>query len=210
MHRFLTALAGALCACALLSSSAHAALRDDADWSEAYFAAGDGITQLHADILRPKGLAAGVKTPVVLTVSPYTSHNGQTTDTDLQGTGPSSRFFDFLDVTGLLTKGYTYVMVDLPGFGGSAGCNDWGGAREQDAVRAAVEWAAAQPWSTGKVAMLGKSYDGWTGLMAMAQQPHGLAAVVSMEPVFSGYRYLWMNGIRHPLNWPATIAEFQA
>lgn len=203
-------LVAALASLALGASTAGAATRSDADWSEAYFPAGDGVTQLHADILRPKGLAAEVRTPVVLTVSPYTGHSGQTpTEFNPSATGPSARFFDFLDVTGLLTKGYTYVMVDLPGFGGSAGCNDWGGAREQDAVRAAVEWAAAQSWSTGRVAMFGKSYDGWTGLMAMAQQPKGLAAVVSLEPVYSGYRYVWMNGERRT-STAATVATFQA
>ena len=59
--------------------------------------------------------------------------------------GPSDRFYDFLDLTDVLDHGYTYVMVDLPGFGGSSGCNDWGGNREQGAVVAAVEWAAASP-----------------------------------------------------------------
>jgi predicted acyl esterase len=191
-------------------AQAAAAPRNDADSTEYYFNSPDGVTTLHADVLRPKGMAATVKTPVILTVSPYTNRNGQTIDVDPTGTGPSSRFNDFLDLSGVLTKGYTYVMVDLPGFGGSGGCNDWGGVREQQATRAAVEWAASQPWSTGKVALLGKSYDGWTGLMGIASQPAGLAAVVSLEPVYSGYRYLWMNGIRHPLNWPATIAEFQA
>ena len=184
------------------------AVRDDADHTEHYFPAGDGVTMLHADVLRPKGMTDDVQTPVVLAVSPYTNHNGSTTDLDLNGTGPNPRFYDFLDVTGALTKGYTFAYVDLPGNGGSGGCNDWGGAREQDAVRAAVEWAASQPWSTGKVALLGKSYDGWTGLMGVAEQPKGLAAVVSLEPVYSGYRYLWMNGVRRPNN-PTTIALFQ-
>ncbi len=184
--------------------------RTDADSSEQYFMSSDGVTRLHADVLRPKGLAADVKTPVVLTVSPYTSHAGQTpTEVDPAGQGPSNRFYDFLDGTQLLENNYTYVMVDLPGFGGSGGCNDWGGNREQGAVRAAVEWAASQTWSSGKVALLGKSYDGWTGLMGMAQQPKGLAAVVSMEPVFSGYRYVWMNGIRRS-NTTATVPSFQA
>lgn len=210
MRRLTGSVTTMLAALAVLAGGASAATRTDADASEAYFAAGDGITQLHADILRPKGLTADVKTPVILTVSPYTSHNGQTTDTDLTGTGPSPRFFDFLDVTGVLRRGYTYVMVDLPGFGGSGGCNDWGGNREQDAVRAAVEWAASQSWSSGKVALFGKSYDGWTGLMGMKQQPKGLAAVVSLEPVYSGYRYLWMNGERRPGTNPLTIASFQA
>ena len=190
------------------ADSAAMAVREDADHTEHYFAAGDGVTMLHADVLRPKGMAADVKTPVILAVSPYTNHNGSTTDTDLTGTGPNPRFYDFLDLSGALTKGYTFAYVDLPGFGGSGGCNDWGGAREQDAVRAAVEWAASQSWSTGKVALLGKSYDGWTGLMGVAKQPKGLAAVVSLEPVYSGYRYVGMNGIRRPNN-PSTLAGFQ-
>ena len=190
------------------TSASALAVRDDADHTEHYFASSDGITQLHADVLRPKGMAADVKTPVILTVSPYTNHNGSTTDTDLSGTGPNPRFYDFLNLSGALTKGYTYVMVDLPGFGGSGGCNDWGGDREQKAVRAAVEWAASQSWSSGKVALLGKSYDGWTGLMGVAQQPEGLAAVVSLEPVYSGYRYMYMNGVRRP-NFAGTMAGFQ-
>ncbi|CAB4733520.1 MAG: CocE/NonD family hydrolase [Actinobacteria bacterium] len=190
-------------------SPARAAERADAQHSEAYIPAGDGISTLHADILRPAGIADDVKTPVILTVSPYTSHSGETAPFDPTAEGPSERFYDFLDLTGALERGYTYVMVDLPGFGGSGSCNDWGGAREQGAVVTAVEWAASQPWSTGKVALLGKSYDAWTGLMGLANKPKGLAAVVAMEPVFSGYRYLYNNGVRFT-NSLATPLLFQA
>ncbi|HVM12338.1 MAG TPA: CocE/NonD family hydrolase [Actinomycetota bacterium] len=180
---------------------ASAAPHPDADHTEAYFPANDGLgTKLHADILRPKGMSWDVKTPVVMTVSPYTNHGGvPTVDPVLghvNGSGPSERFYDFLSVSQILKKGYTYVMVDLPGFGGSGGCNDWGGNREQGAVKAAVEWAASEPWSTGKVALMGKSYDAWTGLMGVAQRPNGLAAVVAMEPVYAGYRYGYNNGVR--------------
>ncbi len=182
----------------------------DADHREAYFPANDGLgTMLHADILRPKGMPDDVRTPVILTVTPYGNHAGSTIELDFTATGPNERFYDFLDLTGVLDQGYTYVMVDLPGFGGSGGCNDWGGNREQGAVKAAVEWAADQPWSTGRVALMGKSYDAWTGLMGIAQQPEGLAAVVSMEPVYAGYRYLYNNGVRF-LNSLATPALFQA
>ncbi|HWH27950.1 MAG TPA: CocE/NonD family hydrolase [Mycobacteriales bacterium] len=184
------------------------ATRDDADHYEFFFPGADGVQQLHADVLRPRGSSLDEPMPVVLAVSPYTNHNGSTIDTDLNGTGPNPRFFDFLDLTGALDRGYTYAQVDLPGFGGSSGCNDWGGAREQAAVYAAVQWAAQQPWSNGRVALLGKSYDGWTGLMGVARQPKGLAAVVSLEPVYSGYRYLYMNGVRRPNN-PGTIGLFQ-
>ena len=163
-----------------------------------YFETKDGV-RLHADVLRPEGLADDVKTPVILTVSPYTNHATSTSvDYDPTAEGPSSRFFDFLEAGKVFTRSqkYTYVMVDLRGFGGSAGCNDWGGPGEQADVKAAVEWAATQSWSTGKVGMYGKSYDAWTGLMGIAQQPQGLAGVVAQEPVVDGYRYLYMNRVR--------------
>ena len=74
--------------------------------------------------------------------------------------GPSERFQDFIDGSGLLKKrGYTFVMVDLRGFGGSTGCLDWSGPGEQADVVNAVTWAASRPWSNGKVGMYGKSYD---------------------------------------------------
>ena len=122
------------------TSPASAALRADADWYEFYFNSADGVTQLHADVLVPKGmkLDGSQRTPVIMTVSPYTNHSGSTSPTDLSGVGPNPRFYDFLDMSGALTQGYSYVMVDLPGDGGSAGCNDWGGTREQLGVRAAV------------------------------------------------------------------------
>jgi uncharacterized protein len=196
-------LAALIALLVIAGGAASSATRDDADAYEFYFPSSDGRTKLHADVLRPKDLGLEVPTPVILTVSPYTNHAGATTPEPgaLTASGPSPRFYDFLNLSGALTKGYTYVMVDLPGDGGSGGCNDWGGTREQIAVRDAVEWAASQQWSNGKVALLGKSYDGWTGLMGVAQQPEGLAAVVSLEPVFSGYRYIYMNGVRRT-NWP--------
>lgn len=206
--RFPAVLALVALLAGLVGAPAHAEPRKDADHYEFYFASSDGINQLHADVLRRKGLGLKVRTPVILTVSPYVNHSGSTSPHDLTGEGPNPRFYDFLDLTGVLKRGYTYVMVDLPGDGGSGGCNDWGGAREQAGVRDAVEWAASQPWSTGKVALLGKSYDAWTGLMGVAQQPKGLAAVVAMEPVYSGYRYKYMNGVRRP-NFFATMALFQ-
>ena len=200
---------------ALIPGSALAAeVPADAVYSEEYIPSSspvpnDDDPKLHADVLRPKN-AAG-KVPVVLTVSPYTNHSTQNgADIDPTKEGPSDRFFDFVvrDAK-LFQQGYAYVMVDLRGTGGSEGCNDWGGPGEQNDVKRAVEWAASQPWSNGKVALYGKSYDGWTGLMGITQKPKGLAAVISQEPVVDGYRYLYMNGVRFP-NASSTPALFQA
>lgn len=212
VHRTLLLLTALVLAATLLPGVAISAAEvyPGAQYREEYFEMGDTLaTRLHADVLRDEDTSWSVEQPVVLVVSPYTNHNGSTTDLDpLGGTGPNARFYDFLDVTGALQEGYTFAQVDLPGNGGSSGCNDWGGSREQGAVHAAVEWAARQPWSNGNVALLGKSYDGWTGLMGMATDPEGLAAVISQEPVFSGYRYLYNNGVRF-VNSVTTNALFQ-
>ena len=173
-------------------------------WTQATIAESDG-TKLHADVLRPSNLSADAKTPVIVSVGPYFNHSGQTGPAGpIEGTpydptgpaGPSSRFFDFVEGAHLMERGYTFVMVDLRGFGGSSGCLDWGGPGEQADVKAAVQWAAAQPWSTGHVGMYGKSYDGVTGLMGVALRPAGLDAVVSQEPVYDMYRYLYSNRVR--------------
>ncbi|WP_053227253.1 CocE/NonD family hydrolase [Solirubrobacter soli] len=196
----------ALAAAALLvPATAHAdAPPPGANWTQATIKEADG-TKLHADVLRPAQLPADAKTPVILSIGPYFNHSGQTgpagpiEDTPYTPTGeagPSARFYDFINGARLMERGYTWVQVDLRGFGGSSGCLDWGGPGEQADVKAAVEWAARQPWSTGKVGMYGKSYDGVTGLVGIAQQPDGLAAVVSQEPVYDFYRYLYTNRVR--------------
>src|SRR3954470_2418208 len=190
----------------------------DADWSEAWIPSSDGVT-LHADVLRPKGATDATKTPVVLSIGPYFNHSGQTgpvgpaegTNYDPVGpnAGPSERFQDFVEGSGLLKKGYTFMMVDLRGFGGSNGCLDWAGPAEQSDVVNSVKWAASQPWSTGTVGMYGKSYDALTGLIGVDLHPQGLAAVVSQEPVYDDYRYLYGDGMRRE-NSVATPALYDA
>jgi predicted acyl esterase len=186
-------------------------------WSQATITEPDG-TALHADVLRPAQLPAGAKTPVIVSIGPYFNHSGQTGPAGpVEGTpfdptapaGPSARFYDFIEGARLMERGYTFVMVDLRGFGGSSGCLDWGGPGEQADVKNAVEWAASQPWSTGKVGMYGKSYDGVTGLLGIATQPKGLSAVVSQEPVYDMYRYLYSNRVRFE-NSLATPALYDA
>ncbi|MFI6869310.1 CocE/NonD family hydrolase [Nocardia sp. NPDC050406] len=157
---------------------------------EEYITAPDG-TRLHADILRPVGVADDVKTPVIMTVSPYRAHMAYLSQPRLGG-GVSTQD---LPVDQFIAAGYTYVIVDLRGFGGSNGCPDFGGPNERADVKTAVEWAAAQPWSTGRVGMTGISYEAWTGMMALAAKPAGLAAVAAFAPVVDPYSYLYMQGI---------------
>lgn len=159
-------------------------------WKQDYLTAPDG-TRLHADILRPAGVSDDTRTPVVLTVSPYRSHLMYLTVPRPEG-GPS---VDNLNVEMFLNAGYTYVLVDLRGFAGSSGCPDYGGPGEKMDVATAVEWAASQPWSTGKVGLAGTSYEGWTGMLGLAAKPKGLAAVASFAPVVDANAYLYMQSV---------------
>ncbi|MGW1020868.1 CocE/NonD family hydrolase [Streptomyces niveus] len=169
-------------------------------WTQSYFPSSDNSgTELHADVLLPEALAKKKKrVPVILSVGPYFGHSGQTGPEDWTHTGPSNRFQDFIEGTDLFDEGYAFVMVDLRGFGGSTGCLDWGGPGEQADVKAAIDWAAKQPWSTGAVGMYGKSYDAVTGLIGNNLDQRALKAVVAQEPVWDMYQYIYSNGVPRP------------
>jgi len=172
---------------------------EGAAWTEAYFPSADGSgVELHADVLRPAHLPPNAETPVILSVGPYFSHAGQTGDEGFDQTGPSARFNDFVEGADLFENGYTFVMVDLRGFGGSTGCLDWVGPGEQADVRAAIDWSASQPWSDGNVGMYGKSYDAVTGLVGNNLRMRSLKAVVAQEPLWDMYYYLYSNKVPRP------------
>ena len=159
-----------------------------ATWTETYIGTPDG-QRLHVDVMRPK--AAKGKTPVILVVSPYLGMTSQT-----EARGPSNRFFDFFEGARVFDRGYSVVMVSLRGTGGSSGCLDILGPGEQTDVVTAVQWAASQPWSTGKVGMYGKSYDANTGMVGAALRPKGLAAVVAQQVVPDRYRGSYNDRVR--------------
>jgi putative CocE/NonD family hydrolase len=183
---------------------------EGAAWTEAYFPSSDNSgVELHADVLRPAHLPANAKTPVILSVGPYFAHAGQTGPEGWDRVGPSARFQDFIDGADLMARGYTFVMVDLRGFGGSTGCLDWVGPGEQADVRAAIQWVAGRPWSTGKVGMYGKSYDAVTGLVGNNLKLESLKAVVAQEPVWNMYNYLFSNKVPRP-NVTGTPAAYNS
>ncbi|MER5438475.1 CocE/NonD family hydrolase [Streptomyces sp. NPDC002790] len=167
-----------------------------AAWTQHYFPSSDGSgTDLHADVLLPEDLPQGKKVPVILSVGAYFGHSGELTDEGWKQPGPSARFEDLVEGGDLFKRGYALVQVDLRGFGGSSGCLDYMGKGEQADVRAAIDWAAKQPWSTGKVGMYGKSYDATTGLVGNNLDQDALKAVVAQEPVWDMYRLTRSNRV---------------
>ncbi|MGW7521827.1 CocE/NonD family hydrolase [Streptomyces sp. NPDC054796] len=182
---------------------------EGARWTQHYFPSSDGSgTELHADVLRPEKLPEGKKTPVIMAASSYFGHSGQTDEEGWKQPGPSDRFEDFIKGTDLFKKGYSFVMVDTRGFGGSSGCFDLGGPGDQADVKAAIDWSAKQPWSSGSVGMYGKSFDAWTGLLGNNTKHDALKAVVAQEPIWDLNEHFHSNGIPRPHGVQAPITYY--
>ena len=77
--------------------------------------------------------------------------------------------------------GYAAVRVDMRGSGDSDGLltDEYLPLEQQDGL-AVLRWLASQPWCTGKVGIIGKSWGGFNGLQIAAHRPPELAAVVSI------------------------------
>lgn len=99
------------------------------------------------------------------------------------------------DAGQLLAAGFAVLGVNQPGSGCSGGVNDpmnvyeWGKAGAR-----VVEWAAAQPWSTGHVGMFGSSETGMTQLGVASFRPRGLDAIAPFHISTDTYRDLAYPG----------------
>jgi uncharacterized protein len=77
--------------------------------------------------------------------------------------------------------GYASVRVDMRGSGESDGIlYDEYLKQEQDDALEVITWLATQPWCTGSVGIVGKSWGGFNGLQIAARRPPELKAVISL------------------------------
>jgi putative CocE/NonD family hydrolase len=148
----------------------------------------DGVT-LRADIYRPK---AEGRFPVLLQRTPYDKRN--------------SAEFAFRAAE----NGFVAIIQDVRGRYTSDG--DWYTFKhESDDGYDTVEWAAALPYSNGKVGMWGGSYVGATQMLAaIAHPPHlaGICPVVTASNYHDGWTYQggafeqWFNQ-----SWTSGLAQ---
>jgi X-Pro dipeptidyl-peptidase len=132
----------------------------------------------------------GQKVPVILKLSPYNSLDDPPPVTD---DALADKF---------VPLGYARAIGDVLGTRNSGGCWDYGGPKEIQAGVDMVNFLAKQPWSNGKVAMIGTSYDGTTANMIASRgaEAPGLAAVVPIAAISRWYGYAYTNGVRHAGN----------
>ncbi len=77
--------------------------------------------------------------------------------------------------------GYACLRVDMRGNGESDGVMlDEYALQEQDDALAVIAWAAAQPWCSGSVGMMGISWGGFNALQVAARRPPALKAIITL------------------------------
>lgn len=91
-----------------------------------------------------------------------------------------------LDINRGVRSGYAIVVQDTRGRFGSSGefCPF---ATEADDGVDTIEWVARQPWSSGRVGMIGGSYVGAVQWLAASRNPSALGAIAPMVASTDGY-----------------------
>jgi putative CocE/NonD family hydrolase len=147
----------------------------------------DGL-KLLTDLYRPK--AAG-KFPVILIRTPY-----QKDMMELQAAYYARR-------------GYVVAVQNCRGRFGSPGT--WEPfVHEPHDGHDAVEWLAAQPWSSGKVGMIGGSYVGWVQWWAARERPPHLVTIIpNVSPPDPFYNIPYEYGVffLKPAMWWAEVLD---
>ena len=163
---------------------------------------GDGLV-LRADVFLPQTEG---RFPALLSYGPYGKglafQQGYKTAWDLMCrdnpdavAGSSNRYanWEVVDPEKWVPDGYAVIRVDSRGAGRSPGFLCHNNARETQDIHDCIEWAALQPWCTGKVGMNGISYYASNQWRAAATQPPHLAAIC----VWEGWADAYRDGNRH-------------
>jgi X-Pro dipeptidyl-peptidase len=134
---------------------------------------------IYLEVVHPTLNGQIVTAPVILTYTPYAvlGRNG--------------------DAAHWTALGYARATADVIGTGNSGGCWDYGGNAEKHTAYEVVEWIAAQSWSTGKIGMLGGSYEGTTQYAAAVMHPPHLTTIVPEAAIDRWYDYAYAGGIRY-------------
>lgn len=160
-------------------------------------AASDGLV-LRADVFRP---GQPGRYPAILSYGPYAKglafQEGYADQWRLMtaahpdvtsGSTGNHQNWEVTDPEKWVPDGYACVRVDSRGAGRSPGQLDPFSPRETSDLYECIEWAARQPWCTGKVGLSGISYYAMNAWHVAARQPPHLAAICSWEGAADFYR----------------------
>jgi putative CocE/NonD family hydrolase len=162
-----------------------------------YVAVRDG-TRLAISIYRPAAgaVAADARLPVVFAFTPYRARYR-----DPDGKVTEAALGDNLGLRSLLRAGYVVAVADVRGKGASFGHR----RGFQDRTEAQdgydlVEWLADQPFSDGKVGMVGCSYLGGSAFQVATTAPPSLKAAFIGASDLDKYAFVRNGGITAQFN----------
>jgi len=163
----------------------------------------DGLV-LRADVFRPDDER---RHPVILSYGPYAkglsfqegyksmwARLTKAAPEVLEGSSNKYQCWELVDPEKWVPDGYVCVRVDSRGAGRSPGVIDIWSPREARDLYHCIEWAAAQPWSNGKVGLNGISYFATNQWQVGALRPPHLAALCIWEGFSDYYRELARHG----------------
>jgi X-Pro dipeptidyl-peptidase len=176
-----------------------------------------GKDLLATDIIRPRETSAGLRVPVIYEMSPYYQVLGRGNESETKqeedGDYVPEKFPLFYD-NYFVPRGYAVLLQDMPGTRNSEGCMVLGGNAELAAAKATLRWLTGRgkafrfdelgqrhevtaDWSTGKVGMIGKSYDGTIANAAASMGLPGLKTIVPISAISRWYDYHLNNGAQY-------------
>jgi predicted acyl esterase len=163
----------------------------------------DGLV-LRGDVFRPE---PDGRYPVIMTHGPYAkwlafqdgfarqwANLAAEHPAALAGSSNLYQNWETVDPEKWVPDGYVIIRVDSRGAGRSPGHLDIFSARETRDYYQCIEWAAAQPWCTGKVGLLGVSYYAMNQWQVAALQPPHLTAICPWEGGSDFYRDFTRHG----------------
>ena len=150
----------------------------------------DGVI-LRADVFRPEG---GDRVPPILNIGAYQKDKHWTPPADLEEKDNAYMNWETANPLWWIPGGYATVRIDGRGSGKSPGQTDPWSLQEALDFYDAIEWAAKQPWSNGKVGTLGVSYYAITQWLVANLRPPSLKAIIPWEGAADLYRDFAFHG----------------
>ncbi len=147
--------------------------------------------RLKADVFRPDDASTF---PAILNLGPYQKDKLWVPPANLEERPNPLMNWETVNPQWWVPKGYAAVRVDGRGSGKSPGeCEPWSLAESID-LYDAIEWAATQPWCSGKVGLCGISYFAINQWFVANHQPPSLAAIIPWEGFADLYRDALFHG----------------
>ncbi|KAF1808145.1 alpha/beta-hydrolase [Eremomyces bilateralis CBS 781.70] len=149
---------------------------------------------VRVNIYRPHDSDTGSQYPVLVTYGPYGKdvHYRNFRKSSFDELDPEYQSahsaWEVPDPVWWTSHGYILVRADERGVGQSPGMMDTMSQGTSEAFFDVITWTTEQPWSTGKVGLLGISYYAGTQWRVAARKPKGLAAIVPWEGMSDYYR----------------------